>query len=34
MKLESSRCILQVVRMPMSFFDSQPTGRLLNRFSR
>ena len=24
----------QVLRLPMSFFDSQPAGRLLNRFSR
>ena len=24
----------KVLRLPMSFFDSQPTGRLLNRFSR
>ena len=28
-----SELILKVVRLPMSFFDSQPAGRLLNRFT-
>lgn len=32
--LQLCLCIPQVVRLPMSFFDSQPTGRLLNRFTR
>ncbi len=27
------RC-LQVLRLPMAFFDAQPAGRLLNRFSK
>jgi ABC-type multidrug transport system fused ATPase/permease subunit len=29
-----SRLLARVVRLPMSFFDSQPTGRLLNRFTK
>lgn len=28
------RLLEKVVRLPMSFFDTQPSGRLLNRFSR
>ena len=28
------RLLACVVRLPMSFFDSQPTGRLLNRFTK
>ncbi|KAK9823485.1 hypothetical protein WJX72_003089 [[Myrmecia] bisecta] len=28
------RLLAKVLRLPMSFFDSQPTGRLLNRFAR
>lgn len=28
------RLLSCVVRLPMSFFDSQPTGRLLNRFTK
>lgn len=28
------RLLKKVVRLPMSFFDSQPTGRLLNRFTK
>jgi ABC-type bacteriocin/lantibiotic exporter with double-glycine peptidase domain len=28
------RLLSRVVRLPMSFFDSQPTGRLLNRFTK
>lgn len=29
-----SELLAKVVRLPMSFFDSQPTGRLLNRFTK
>lgn len=29
-----ARLLAKVVRLPMSFFDSQPTGRLLNRFTK
>lgn len=29
-----TQLILKVARLPMSFFDSQPAGRLLNRFTR
>lgn len=29
-----NRLLRHVVRLPMSFFDSQPTGRLLNRFTK
>ena len=29
-----ARLLARVMRLPMSFFDSQPTGRLLNRFTR
>ncbi len=25
---------VQVIRLPMSFYDSQPTGRLLNRLTK
>lgn len=28
------RLLACVVRLPMSFFDSQPTGRLINRFTK
>lgn len=29
-----SALLSKVVRLPQSFFDSQPTGRLLNRFTK
>ena len=29
-----SRLLERVMRLPMSFFDSQPSGRLLNRFTK
>jgi hypothetical protein len=29
-----NRLLTHVIRLPMSFFDSQPTGRLLNRFTK
>lgn len=29
-----SRLLSRVLRLPLSFFDSQPSGRLLNRFTR
>ena len=29
-----SRLLARVMRLPMSFFDSQPSGRLLNRFTK
>ena len=29
-----ARLLARVMRLPMSFFDAQPAGRLLNRFSR
>ncbi|KAG2442750.1 hypothetical protein HXX76_002831 [Chlamydomonas incerta] len=33
-RLLARRLLDKVVRLPMSFFDSQPTGRLLNRFTK
>ena len=29
-----SQLLQRVLRLPLSFFDSQPSGRLLNRFTR
>ena len=33
-RLLQERLLACVVRLPMGFFDSQPTGRLLNRFTK
>ena len=33
-RLLQERLLACVVRLPMAFFDSQPTGRLLNRFTK